>query len=397
VRRSRPGLLVLAVSIGLTIHAHAAAGQPDATQVAAGKAIFFAQWSPAGESPPAQFAGLGPLFNVASCVACHVGGAGGQGPRGTGPAPLALEVQLESTSARRQEPGGDPVYGRVLNTAASGAVRPEGAVVIEYQEREGYYYPDGIRWHLRIPRYRLVNLTRGPLAPDTVVKPRLAPSLLGAGLLEQVQGRFGWQAASVSIREQVSKAFALEMGLTSADHPTDDCTTAELDCRQHRYASQPEVADERLEALVAYVRSIAVPESPTHADNPQLGAELFTDLGCPACHRPEQPIPGPLPGGQPQAVISPYTDLQLHDLGVDMADEDVAGRKIPSRWRTAPLWGLGYRMRLDTDTAFLHDGRARSTEEAILWHGGEGAQARAKFMNLGPRSRRALLQWLATL
>jgi CxxC motif-containing protein (DUF1111 family) len=379
---------------------------------ALGKAVFNAQWSPTAEARPAQFDGLGPLFNVVSCAACHVGGGGGLGPAGSGTAPLALEVQLESRHVGSQRSSnGDPVYGHVLNTAAVGAAQPEGAVMIEYRESQGYYYPYSDRWHLRIPRYKLVNLSHGPMAPDTVVMPRLAPALFGVGLLERVPesgrhvegkvetvGRFGWQAGSVSIRDQVSKAFAGEMGLTSKDRPNEDCTQAEPECLQKRSDKQPEVSDERLDALVAFVASLAVPEASTDVDKSSLGSELFAELGCAACHRAHQPIEMPASGGQKQAgSISPYTDLQLHDLGMDMADEDVAGEKIPSRWRTAPLWGLGYRIRLNSHTTFLHDGRARTPEEAILWHGGEAAHARAKFMDLGPRSRRALLQWIETL
>jgi CxxC motif-containing protein (DUF1111 family) len=102
-------------------------------------------------------------------------------------------------------------------------------------------------------------------------------------------------------------------------------------------------------------------------------------------------------GGVVSSVIAPYTDLRLHDLGADMADENVSGAKVASRWRTAPLWGLGYRLKEESYPTFLHDGRATSTEEAILWHAGEAAYARYRFMNLGPHARHALLRWLETL
>jgi CxxC motif-containing protein (DUF1111 family) len=97
------------------------------------------------------------------------------------------------------------------------------------------------------------------------------------------------------------------------------------------------------------------------------------------------------------ATIAAYTDLRLHDLGLEMADEDASGARVPTRWRTAPLWGLGHRQEKDNASTFLHDGRARSTEEAILWHGGEASYAKRKFASLGPHARKTLLQWLATL
>jgi CxxC motif-containing protein (DUF1111 family) len=104
------------------------------------------------------------------------------------------------------------------------------------------------------------------------------------------------------------------------------------------------------------------------------------------------------PDGTPvRGVIAPYTDLRLHDLGDSMADETASGEKVTTRWRTAPLWGLGYRVRMESHPTFLHDGRARSVEEAILWHSGEAASARSRFTKLGPRSREALIRWLGTL
>jgi CxxC motif-containing protein (DUF1111 family) len=264
----------------------------------------------------------------------------------------------------------------------------------------------------------------------TVIKPRLAPALFGVGLLEAVPetaisegatgaqtggrgsgeaawhlrqgarmlGRFGWQGDAISIRDQTTKAFAREMGLTSTERPSDDCTPAEPDCLGQRNGGTPEVSEELLEAVVAFQRTLAVPRSPANAEDASLGSELFSDIGCAACHRPQLPVELPQSNGtRASGVIAPYTDLRLHDLGPEMADESASGVKVTSRWRTAPLWGLSYRMKSEAHPTFLHDGRARSAEEAVLWHAGEAAPARRKFVNLGPRSRQALLRWLETL
>jgi CxxC motif-containing protein (DUF1111 family) len=343
---------------------------------------------------------------------------------------MALVVQLESPSTdANSEPSGDPVYGRVFNTAALDSAQVEGIVTVRYTETSGYYYPFGGRWSLRVPHYHLDGLSHGPLAPNTVIKPRLAPALFGVGLLEGVPedritegsaeltggksagapawhlrqgkrsiGRFGWQADGVSVRDQTTKAFANEMGVTSTDRPNDDCTPAEMSCGEHPDGTSPEVSDELLSAVVAFVRTLAVPESPTHAVSDSLGAKLFANIGCGACHRSQLIVPRPrTDGAVVPSVIAPYTDLRLHDLGADMADENVSGAKIASRWRTAPLWGLGYRLKEESYPTFLHDGRATSTEEAILWHSGEAAYAKYRFMNLGPHARLALLRWLETL
>jgi CxxC motif-containing protein (DUF1111 family) len=135
------------------------------------------------------------------------------------------------------------------------------------------------------------------------------------------------------------------------------------------------------------------PKSSVKPKNATLGSELFADIGCAGCHRPQLPVDlHEVNGTKVASVIAPYTDLRLHDLGVEMADENVSGARVVSRWRTAPLWGLGYRLKMESQPTFLHDGRARSAEEAILWHSGEAAGSRGRFVNLGPRSREALVR-----
>jgi CxxC motif-containing protein (DUF1111 family) len=274
---------------------------------------------------------------------------------------------------------------------------------------------------MRVPHYRLTNLSRGPLAGTTVIKPRLAPALYGVALLETVPesaitqttagpkapanagepswriydgrvalGRFGWQGGAISIRDQTTRAFAREMGLTSPDQPHDDCTVAETDCWQ-RNSVAPEISQNSVAAVLAYLRSVRVPPSQLNADEYTSGLGLFTELGCAACHRSE------LLADSTQRVITPYTDLRLHDLGIELADQTVSGARVVSKWRTAPLWGLGYRVRSQTHPTFLHDGRARTLEEAVLWHSGEAAKARHEFVSLFTRRREALLRWLESL
>ena len=369
-----------------------------------GSEVFTAHWVFATPTSTAAFTASSPLFNVNSCATCHPGGRGGVGPIGAGVAPEAMEIQLEApTSTGSAAAPGDPTYGHVFNTTAVNGVAPEGKVLIHYQEIVGYYYPDGASWRLRRPSYELTQLAHGPLAPTTVIKPRLAPQLFGIGLLELAapapgSGRLGWQAASRDIREQTARAFSREMGVSSTEIPADDCTAAEADCWQQHNTATLSVSRERFDGVVAFVRALPPPVSRTHNDDSSLGAQLFSNAGCPQCHRPTLSIETVTWDGQTVTThISPYTDMQLHDLGMEMADQDASGRKILSRWRTAPLWGLSSRSGPDRSTTLLHDGRARSTEEAILWHGGAADFARANFAHLGPRSRRALLEWIGAL
>jgi CxxC motif-containing protein (DUF1111 family) len=367
--------LATCVAVG-AVHA-----QTENPQVRLGRSVFYSQQ-----------VGAGPLFNAASCNECHHDGAGGRGPASDGVAPASLEIQLAVADGQRR---GDPVYGHVFNTAALPGMRPEGTVTVRYTEIYGYYYPDGLRWRMRRPHYQLDGLSHGPLAGSTVIKPRLAPPLFGVGLLEAVpDSRFGWQGEALSVRDQTTRALAGEMGLTSPDRPADDCTASETDCLQIEANAAPKMTDEVIAALVAFERALPVPSAT--GDDP-LGAELFVEIGCAGCHRQQLPVELTQPDGSTRHdSISPYTDLRLHDLGPEMSDTTAAGEKVASKWRTAPLWGLGFRLGAKAHPTLLHDGRARSAEEAILWHSGEAAPARRNFVSLGPRSRAALLHWVET-
>ena len=113
-----------------------------------------------------------------------------------------------------------------------------------------------------------------------------------------------------------------------------------------------------------------------------------------ACHSPAQQAA--IPGVGP-TTIHPYSDLKSHNLGKDLADRDVAGHVVAAAFRTPPLWGMGYRLKIEHFPTFLHDGRARSLSEAILWHGGEAASAKEQFMAASAAERGALIGWLGTL
>jgi CxxC motif-containing protein (DUF1111 family) len=396
-----------------------------------GMAAFNTQFVAAGTPNAGRRAGVGPLFNSSSCDSCHNNGAHGRGPTGDGPAPAPLVIQLATTPTKNPtDPEGDPIYGRILNTVALEGVAPEGVAMIHYHEMPGHY-PDGTAFSLRVPHYTLSNLRYGPVSLRTIVKPRLAPALFGAGLLdaaaitvaakgattskqthaaahdnattqamalEQSHGRFGWQATALSVEDQTARAFSREMGLTSADIPHDDCTQAETACLQAPSNGSPEVSADIFNAVLSFQRYLGVPASPTPHPISDPDAKTFTDLGCVACHQPRLPVTlTDADGKDYAAVIAPYSDLRLHDLGTRLADETLAGKKVSSKWRTAPLWGLGYRMTLEHFPTFLHDGRARSAEEAILWHDGEATSARRNFEQLPAPQREAFLHWLETL
>ncbi|NKF23287.1 di-heme oxidoredictase family protein [Solimonas marina] len=386
-----------------------------------GLTIFDTTWVAAGIPRAARRDGVGPLYAAASCDACHNDGARAPGPADDGRQPAGLLVQLRRAGS---DDTGDVRYGHILGTQAIDAWRPEASVTLHYRLRNGRY-ADGTGWQLREPQYTVTGTRYGPLADDTVIAPRLAPAIFGDGLLEavpietlqaleqqergtvsghiawrthdgrRVPGRFGWQADAVSVADQTTRAFAREMGLTSSAQPHDDCTAAQTDCRTAPSGGSPEVPDDFITSVLMFEQTLAVPNSSADnkTDGDPRGAALFERSGCAACHPPSLPVRG-IDG---LTQIHPYTDLLVHDMGPALADRRVDGRPAPRAWRTAPLWGLGYALHAaNRQLGLLHDGRARSVAEAVLWHGGDAAASRAAFMALSATDRRRLSDWVGT-
>jgi CxxC motif-containing protein (DUF1111 family) len=367
-----------------------------------GQAIFSSTWQPAGHADATANEGLGPLFIERSCNACHENGARGRPPASPGELSQSFVMQLA---------GAESAYGHVLNTRAIEGHVPEGRITVAQHTRRGRY-PDGQTWTLTEPRYAVQDLASGPLAGTVVLKPRIGPAVFGAGLLDAVPqdavdairasqprrvrgttgGRFGWQANAISLVDQTAIAFAREMGLTSQFMPEDDCAAAQKACRDAA-AGKPELQERLFHAVNSFQFLLAVPaRGRIDPEREAAGAQLFDRVGCADCHVPSLPVPRETDSIR----IDPYTDLLLHDLGDGLADRTVAGKVVTSRWRTAPLWGLAHAIQTGP-VALLHDGRAGSVEEAILWHEGQGNAARRRFMALDASSRKLLLDWVASL
>lgn len=387
-----------------------------------GHAVFNTHWVPSGTPGAARIDGVGPLFNGNSCDGCHNEGARGRGPVADGSVGGALIVQLETPGEVGAMSGFNSGYGHILNTAAIEGMDPEAVVTVRYGVRSGRY-GDGMPWQLRVPHYSVSALRYGALDAHTVLKPRLAPPVFGAALLESVPetailavapaggmpswqdyrgrrtlGRFGWQGGSVSVRDQTTKAFAREMGLGSSDIPADDCTAVQQDCRLHPTGGEPEVAEELLSALLEFQQWLAVPAMGDADAVAPRGRQLFDAIGCAGCHRPTLPVVYTDPAGrEARGTIAAYTDLLLHDLGPGLADVDLSGATVPTHWRTSPLWAVAYTARAASPPTLLHDGRARTVEEAVLWHDGEARAARQGFESLAADERRQLLDWLEHL
>ena len=399
-------------------------------EFAVGNAFFKDNWVEAPSSTAGRD-GLGPLFNARSCSSCHLRDGRGRPPLLGDPESAGLLLRLGRATDGPDEP--DPDYGGQLQDHAIGDVKPEGRIVIETTARAGRF-ADGERYELLAPQYAIADAAYGPLGADVRLGPRIAPALIGLGLLEAIPeasllaradpddsdgdgisgrahwvvsqrtharalGRFGWKATQPTVEEQTAAAFLGDIGITSGLFPDEATTAAERAAFTKPSGGQPELDDHKLERVTFYSRVLAVPAR-RDADRADVrrGEALFGSLGCAACHVAEQRTGdvAVVPSYRDQ-LIRPYTDLLLHDLGQDLADGKRDGDAAPSEWRTPPLWGIGLVSAVNDHTRFLHDGRARDLEEAILWHGGEAQRAQESYRALAKTDRAAVLAFLGSL
>jgi len=411
----------------------------------AGKEQFNEAWVVAPE--PGGVWGLGPTFNEDRCAHCHENNGRARAPADHAIAERGLLVRLSLPGADAHgAPLPHPAYGDQLqNRGIPGRVPAEGQVVVTYEPHE-VSFADGDKVILRKPRLEFRELQFGELGPNILTSPRVAPAMVGLGLLEAVPdeaivalakeqaqrgvvhgrpnyvwdveteqivlGRFGWKANQPSIRQQTAAAFIGDIGATSYLFPEENCPSVQAKCLELPSASKcggqggctgnqyrPEVVPSRLSNITFYLQALAVPAR-RDADDPQVkrGEQLFAQADCAACHVPELKT-GPKPALRVAAdqIIRPYTDLLLHDMGDALADGRPDFKAGPRDWRTAPLWGIGLIKTVNGHSDLLHDGRARDVTEAILWHGGEAEKSREAFRNLPKTDREALVRFVEAL
>ncbi len=409
------------------------------TRFVIGNSFFKRNWVEAPSSTRKRD-GLGPHFIARSCGGCHTEDGRGA-PPAAGEQPVRLLMRLSIPgSGPHGEVVPDPVYGDQLNNAAIQGVRPEGQVAIRYHDVKGKY-ADGTSFALHKPTYTINDLAYGPLAGNILMSPRIAPQMIGVGLLEAIDeadirdnvrvqaaapgpvkgvanevwdapsqrmmlGRFGWKANVATIAHQTAGAFVGDMGITSSIFPDEMCTLAQKDCLAAPRGGQdgkPEIDDATFADVVFYEATLA-PPARRAPDDPQvrLGQKLFHDAGCAACHRPSYVTGrGPDPPFSSAALngqrIHPYTDLLLHDMGEGLADGRPDFRATGRQWKTPPLWGIGLIKDVNDHTHLLHDGRADGVLEAILWHDGEAAPSRERVLQLNRAQRNALVRFVESL
>ena len=379
--------------------------------------------------PNAEHPGLGPVFDNVSCEGCHAGDGRGRPPR---PGEIA-----ESFLVRISYPGRDdvtgapkpaPGYGGQLQFRAIDGVAAEASVSITYTETPGRF-ADGSAYSLRTPQYTYAS-EYSTLSKKILFSPRVAPVNFGLGLLEAIpegalranedpndndgngisgvanlvwdaaanrsaMGRFGWKAGNPNLVQQTAGAYNGDMGITSALFPAESCEGDRPQCGRHA----PEVSDETILAVARYMQTLGVPARRDLSD-PQatLGETIFYQVGCAGCHMPTFTT-GTLAGvtSVSNQVIHPYTDLLLHDMGAALADDRPDFAATGREWRTPPLWGIGLVSTVNGHSEFMHDGRARSLMEAVLWHGGEAKKSKDAVLQLSASARAALIKFLESL
>ena len=385
--------------------------------------------------PPSEnreISGLGPLFNRISCIACHAGNGRGFAPNTPQEGMRSMLVRLSVSGANPHGgPLPDPRYGDQLNEHGAPGVPGEGRAEISYEEQQ-VSLNGGEKVVLRKPVLHFVDLAYGELSQTVMTSARIAPAIYGLGLLEAVPdstlielehankpsgihghtnkvwdnvsgktvtGRFGWKANMPNLRQQIAGAFAGDMGITSSLFPVENCTSVQEACRAAPSAGNPELTDDQLSQVEFYHFALAVPHGRTEPATPQKqlerGAALFKQSQCASCHVPVMRT-GEFPRFPAIAnkIIHPYTDLLVHDMGEDLADNRPDYLATGREWRTPPLWGIGLAKKVEPEAGFLHDGRARNLLEAILWHGGEAAAAASAVKDMNPEDRAVLLSYL---
>lgn len=416
----------------------------------AGKALANQPWVKAPTITTARD-GLGPLYNARSCLACHLKG-------GRGRIPVEDNEPLKTGLVRVSLPGYDqvngsiplPRYGDQIQTqsialnhqlqtetnATQDEVQPEAYVYIRWSHRT-FEYPDGEVVKLQKPEVILAQLNYGDLPSETLVSLRNTPPIQGVGLLglisqkdinsnedpedkngdgisgrvnqvwnsekkELAPGRFGWKANRTSVRQVTAAAFAGDIGISNPIFPHQPCMPSQQACNEAPNGNDKEgveLPEKLLKLTTHFTNNLGVAKRSRQRSPQQIeGRELFYQVGCSLCHRPSYTtIDSTDEPHLSKQQIWPYTDLLLHDMGPELADGRSDYKASGSEWRTAPLWGVGLSEKVNGNQQLLHDGRANSVEEAILWHGGEAEEVKRSFIYLNRQQRAALLTFVESL
>ena len=414
-----------------------------------GNGLFKREWLPA-PSIKASSDGLGPFFNATSCQGCHIKDGRGHPPDITLEFDDSVSMVFHLSIPPQDENDkqlldtfqvksiNDPMYGGQLSDFAIEDLLSEGQIHISY-EYIPIVFDNGTIITLSKPIYSIKNLNYGNLHPDIQISARVAQPMIGLGLIESINpddiiaredandsdsngisgvanivwdhksnktslGLFGWKAAQPTIRQQSADAFHQDMGLSSKHFPDgSNCSKKQIDCsffeNGNDHNNEYEISSEQLDLIEFYSSHLAVPARRNHDDeNVLAGKKLFYESGCTSCHTPKYiTAKTKYSDALSEQLIWPYSDFLLHDMGDLLADESRAYKASGREWRTQPLWGIGLTKIVNGHTKFLHDGRANSILEAILWHGGEAENSKQKILKLSVKDVENLIKFIESL
>ncbi len=408
-----------------------------------GNSFFRNPWVIAPSSTTARD-GLGPLFNTNGCQNCHIRDGRGHAPLDNNDNAVSMlirlsikpETALDIKTQQTYGPLAEPTYGGQLQDFAIPGAVAEGRIETQWHSKT-FTYPDGSNTELKWPVFKIKQLGYGDFHPSTQFSARIAPQMIGLGLLEQIPeqqilahadehdrdgngisgrpnfvwntrqqtttlGRFGWKAGMPSLKQQNAGAFNGDIGITSKLAPKDDCTANQITCKQlpnGESGTEKELQDDVLAAVTFYTRHLAVPiQKESQSKSVLNGLQLFQESGCADCHVMSFTTPK-LPHllALSEQTFHPFTDLLLHDMGPELADNREEFLANGQEWRTPPLWGIGYLAEVNDQQSLMHDGRATTVEQAILWHAGEAENSLSHFIQLPKEDRQDLINFVNSL
>ena len=333
--------------------------------------------------------GLGPVFVATSCGSCHAGDGKGH-PFST----LTRFGQTDETGNQYLDQGGPQLQHRAIPGYKPELI-PLGATFTQLMPpaSTGLGFLDVVADADLLAMADPLDTNGDGISgiPNWVTPPDYSP--LRNGAVQQggkYIGRFGKKGSTYDLLQQTAKAYNQDIGITSTFEPIDTYSGNAID---------PEVSDKTIQDVVFYLKTLKAPIQRSQNNTDVLaGKQLFQDIGCTNCHKPELQT-----GYSPITALSnktifPYTDLLLHDMGTDLDDDYTEGTALTNEWRTPPLWGLGLSPNSQGGQYFLmHDGRAQTIQTAIEMHGGEADSSRDQYLQLDPKEAGQLIKFLKSL
>jgi len=407
-----------------------------------GNALFERMWEDSSISKNIAKDGLGPFFSARSCESCHINDGRGHIPLTNKEDKISVVIQI---SQNIEQPNDyiknieDDTYGGQISEFAVKDVLKEADIIIDYKYSLEMY-EDGRVVELRRPIIKIDNLNYGDFNESTTFSARIAQPMIGLGLIEHISdqsllmnedindtnndgvsgkankvwdieneklaiGRFGWKAAQPSVYQQTADAFYHDMGLSNKLYSNPfNCTSKQVECAKAISGNSEEyddleVSNDQLDLVTFYSSQLGVPARRSiNAENVKKGKEIFFALNCNSCHV-ESFTTGDSGShaNLNNQIIYPYSDFLLHDMGESLSDGVSEFFAQGSEWRTPPLWGIGLTSIVSDEYGYLHDGRARTIEEAILWHGGEANEIIQNYKKLKKNEVNQLLSFINSL